>query len=154
MEPARRPSQHPGAQPERGGAARPGDCRLSLGPLPRALRHPREAQVHQGLAREAAGDVARGPLPGGGEAEGTAPRACRQVPGEEEISTAEDDMGRRAEDTLLQGEDQVASQGVVPAGSVSESRKEEGTRRGDGADAHAGRQLVQEPQAKGSCRCC
>jgi hypothetical protein len=51
---------------------------------------------------------------GGGKVAGTAPGPGGQVPGEEEVPAAEDHLGRRAEDPLLQGADQEPPQGVVP----------------------------------------
>ena len=53
---------------------------------------------------------------GGGEVAGPAPGPGGQVPGEEEVSAAPDHLGRGAEDTLLQGEDQEPPPGVVPTG--------------------------------------
>jgi hypothetical protein len=51
---------------------------------------------------------------GGGEVAGPAPGPGGQVPGKEEVSAAQDHLGRRAEDPLLQGADQEPPSGVVP----------------------------------------
>ena len=52
---------------------------------------------------------------GGRKVAGTASWACGQIQGEEEISFAEDNLGRRAEDSLLQRKDPESTAGVVPS---------------------------------------
>ena len=122
--------------------------------LPRRLPHrqlqglvpdTRASQVHEGLARQAAGDVARGSLSGGREAARTSARARRQVPRPQEVPAPSHHMGRRAEDALLQGADSQPAEGVVPPGPIPQPRQEAGARSGDGTHADTGRQLVQEP---------
>ncbi len=98
--------------------ARAGSRGLSRGKLPRALPHTREPQIHKGLTREAAGALARGALPGGWETPWASLRTRGQVPRPKEVSIASDDMGRRTENALLQGEDAASLERVVPAGPL------------------------------------
>ena len=146
---ARRPPQHHRAEQERGRAEGARDSVLPQRQLPRAVRHPRVAQVHEGIAREAPGDVAGGALPGGREVARESARAGRQVPRAEEVPAAEDDLGRRAEDALLQGAHQEPVARVVPAGPVPQPDEEAGAGASHGVDADTGRELVQESTAKG-----
>lgn len=97
--------------------------------------------------------MAGGALPGGREASRSAAGSRRQVSRPKEISLAENNLGRRAEDALFQGENQIVAEGMVSSGPLSESGQKEGTGRRDGTHADAGRELVQEQEAKGS-RCC
>jgi len=143
---AGRPSQHCRAKQERGRAPGPGHRVVPQRQLPRHVHHTRTPQVHQGLARQAAGHVAGGPLPGGREAARPAPGPGRQVPRPQEVPAAPDHLGRRAEDPLLQGAHPKPAPRVVPTGPVPESHQEEGTGPGYRTDAHAGGQLVQKPQ--------
>lgn len=140
------PPQHCRTEQKRGGAPGPRHRVVPQRQLPRHVHHTRAPQVHQGLARQAAGHVAGGPLPGGGEAARPAARARRQVPRAQEVPVAAHHMGRRAEDALLQGANPQPAARVVPAGPIPEPDQEEGTGPGHRSDAHAGGQLVQEPK--------
>jgi len=90
--------------------------------------------------------VAGSPLPGGRETPRPASGPCRQVSRPQEVPVAPDYMGRRAEDTLLQGAHPEPAPRMVPPGPVSESHQEEGTGPGHWTDTHASGQLVQKPQ--------
>ena len=56
------------------------------------------------VPRRAAGDVVPGPLHGGGEGPGAASGGGGQVPTPQEVPTPQDNMGRRGDHLLLQGE--------------------------------------------------
>lgn len=88
--------------------------------------------------------MAGGALPGGRETSRPTAGPRRQVSRSKEISVAENDLGWRAEDALLQREDQVAAQRMVSSGPLSESGKEAGAGRRDGTHADAGWKLVQK----------
>lgn len=120
MEPTGRSSQYPGIKSKRGCSA--GACYrgFPLGTLSGALRHSGEAQVHEGLSRQAAGNVAGSALSGGRKTSRPTVGSRRQISCQKEISAAANDLGRRAEDALLQRENQIAAQRMVPPGSVSE----------------------------------
>lgn len=143
---ARRSSQHRRAEQERGRAPSPGHRVVSQRQLPRHVHHTRTPQVHQGLARKATGHVAGSPLPGGREAPWPAAGPGRQVPRPQEVPVAPDYMGRRAEDTLLQGAHPEPAPRVVPPGPVPQSYQEEGTGSGHRTDTHASGKLVQKSQ--------
>lgn len=144
---ARRPSEHRRAEQERGRAPGPRHRVVPQRQLPRHVHHTRAPQVHQGLARQAAGHVAGGALPGGGEAARPAAGPRRQIPCAQEVPAATHHMGRRAEDALLQGAHAQPAPRVVPPGPVPEPHQEEGTGPGHRAHSHASGQLVQEPSA-------
>lgn len=137
-----RPSQYRGAKQKRGRAPGPGHRIVSQRQLPRHVHHTRTPQVHQGLARQAASHVAGGALPGGGEASGPTVGPGRQVPRAQEVPTAPNHMGRRAEDALFQGAHPEPVARVVPARPVPESDQEKGVGPSHGADAHASGKLV------------
>ncbi|KAK2156548.1 hypothetical protein LSH36_210g01007 [Paralvinella palmiformis] len=75
-----------------------------------------------------------GSLHRGRETTGSAPRGRRQVPGPEEVPAAEDDLGRRGDVILLQGEVPQRTEGVVRPQPVPVSPGEEGVGRGYGTD--------------------
>ena len=68
------------------------------------------------LPPQAADVVAGGALPRSREAPGQTSRSGRQVPSPEEVPDAQDHLGRRAEDALLQGANEVTT-------DVSSSRR-------------------------------
>lgn len=144
---ARRPSEHRRAEQKRGRAPGPGHRLVPQRQLPRHVHHTRTPQVHQGFARQVAGHVARGPLPGGGETPRPTVGPGRQVSGPQEVPVAPDYMGRRAKDPLFQRAHPESAPRVVPAGPVPEPHEKEGTGPGHRTDAHPGGQLVQKPQA-------
>lgn len=119
---ARRASGLRGPQQERVGAEGTGRRRLPHRQFPRTLPHPGEPQVHQRVAHEAAGAVARGALPGGREAARAPAGAGGQIQGAEEVSAPQNHLGWRAENPLLQGEDPALVTRMVFAGSISESQ--------------------------------
>ncbi|CAG4974658.1 unnamed protein product [Parnassius apollo] len=142
--------------PQRGRAGALRSCtpcacrrRLPRWPAPGALLHPRATPFPALQPCKAAGALARSALPGGRASPWTPARPRRQVQGAEEVSTAADDLGRRAEDALLQGADALVAQRMVPSRSLPEPDEEEGAGGGDGTDADAGRQLVQESTPEG-----
>ncbi|CAK1541896.1 unnamed protein product [Leptosia nina] len=146
----------PGGAPQRrragalrGRAQGPRGRRLPRGTPPRALLDSGAAPVSALESREAAGPVARSALPGGGTAPRPTPGSRRQIQSAQEVSSASDHLGRRAEDSLFQGEDAVPAAGVVSAGSVPEPHQEEGAGGGDGPHADPSGKLVQEPAAAG-----
>lgn len=144
---AGRPPQHRRTEQERGRAPGPRHRVVPQRQLPRHVHNTRAPQVHQGLARQAAGHVAGGPLPGGRKAPWPTARPRRQVPRPQEVSTAPDHMGRRAEDALLQRAYPQPAPRVVPAGPVPEPDQEKRAGPGHRANAYPGGQLVQKPQA-------
>lgn len=77
-------------------------------------------------------------------------RRRRQISFAQEVSVAEDDLGRGGDGVLLQGAQQERPKGVLLAEQVSHPGRETGVSETNGADAHAGLQLVQEQAAKGS----
>jgi hypothetical protein len=70
-----------------------------------------------------------------------------QIPAAQEIPSAKDDMGRRRDSVLLQGAFAQRLEGVLHAKSLPDARREARARQADGADPHAGQQLVQEQEA-------
>ena len=148
------PPQHGGAQPQRVGPEGQGHRGLPHGQLPGTLQHPRVGQVRvQGLPHEAADSVAGSPLPRGREAQRSAPGSCGQVQGEEEVPHAQDNMGRGAEDTLLQGEDQGSPQRVLPARPLPQPKQEAGVGPGHGSHPHPSGKLVQKQTSERSSSC-
>lgn len=121
---------------------------LPHGEFPRALSHPGDAPLYARLARQTAGDVARGSLPGGREAPGATARTCWQVPREEEVPATEDNLGRWAEDALLQRAHTGAAKRVVPAGPVPEPREEAGAGARNRTYTDSGWELVQKPETE------
>ena len=77
--------------------------RLPARQLPRAVRAAREPQVRPRQPPAPPGALDGGALPGGGEVARPPARPRRQVPRAQEVPAAQDHLGWRAEDSLLQG---------------------------------------------------
>ena len=73
---------------------------------------------------------------------------------QKEVSTPPNDLGRRAEDALLQGANESAAERVVPARPLSEPHKETRAGCSDWTLPHAGWQLVQEQTTERPGCCC
>jgi len=70
-----------------------------------------------------------------------------QVSAAQEVSSAEDHMGRRGDRLLFQGEVEERAEGLLPEEQVPDTGRETRAGPADGTDAHASQQLVQEPTA-------
>lgn len=139
--------------------AEPADARGGVGPegsrhrglpprgLPRAVRHPGEPQLRPEAPPAAAADVVQSALQGGGEHPRPESGGGGQVQAEEEVSSAEDHLGRRGDCVLLQGEEPQRAQGVLREEPVSHAGREEVSGEHHGADHDPGQQLVQEQEA-------
>ena len=99
------------------------------------------------MATAYVGGLAAGALRRGGEGSGSTARRGRQVPRQTQVSAAADDLGRRRDVVLLQGEVEDGAEAVVLAQPVPVTAREEGPRRTDRSDDDPGQQLVQEQTA-------
>lgn len=88
--------------------------------------------------------MAGGALPRGREAAGPPARASGQIQGAEEVPSTQNDMGRRAKDPLLQGENPTFVKRMVLAGSLPEPEQKEGARAGYWTYSHTSGKLVQK----------
>lgn len=113
------PPEHQRIKQKRSGPESASDRLFSQRQLSGPVQHSRDAQVHQKLARQAPGDVARGPLPGGGKASRPCSGTRRQVQSEKKVSVAQNDLGRRAKNPLFQRTDEKSSPRVVPPRPLS-----------------------------------
>ena len=86
----------------------------------------------------------------GGEDPRQAARRGGQIPATEEVSAAEDHLGRRGGGVLLQGAIEERVEAMLHEDQVPALRGEEEPGEGDRPDLDAGGQLVQESTAKGS----
>lgn len=109
------------------------------------LPHPRVTSVLRAQPLQAASSVAESALRGGGEAAGAAAGCRRQVPRATQVPAAQDHLGRRGDELLLQGEIPLRAARVVHPQPIPQPQGEEGTGRGHGTHHHASVQLVQEP---------
>lgn len=72
-----------------------------------------------------------------------------QVPFAQEVSAAQDHLGRRGDCVLFQGKIEERAQGLLPEEQISDAGRETRPGQANGFDAHAGQQLVQEPSSTG-----
>lgn len=79
-------------------------------------------------------------------------RTRRQIPRPQEIPSAQNHLGWRTKDALLQGAHTKPPPRMVSPRSVPESHKEARARLGDRFDADSGWKLVQESTSTWSCR--
>lgn len=127
-----------------------GHGRFSSGCLSRALLDPRESPVLAGPSPEIAGVVVHVALPRGGEDPRQAAGRRGQVQAQEEVSVAEDHLGRRGGRLLFQGAIEERAETVLHEDQVSVVRGEEEPREGDRVDPDSGGELVQESTAERS----
>ena len=85
-----------------------------------------------------------GALRGGGEGTRSAAGSGRQVPRPAQVPSAADDLGRRGDVVLFQGEVADGAEAVVLTQPVPVTAREEGPRRDDRTDHDPSQQLVQE----------
>jgi len=93
-----------------------------------------------------------GALRWGREGKRPSTRSCRQIPRPSQVPAAADDLGRRGDVVLFQGEVENRAETVVLAQSVPVTTREEGPRRTHRTHYDAGQQLVQEQTATRSCQ--
>ena len=98
---------------ERVGAEGQGRGGLPPRQLQGAVQDPGEQPILPAQPSQAAGPVAEGPLRGGREAQRQAPGSRGQVPGSAQVPLAQDHLGRRGDELLLQGEVADCTEGVV-----------------------------------------
>ena len=91
------------------------------GEIPRALRPAREPPVRGLAPQRSAGDLVQGPLHGGAEDSRPVPGRRGQVPHSPQVPPAQDDLGRRGDRLLLQGEEPPGAQGLLPTESVPDA---------------------------------
>lgn len=115
--------------------------------VPRAVRHTGEPELRFAAPRAAAAAVVQGALPRGGEDPRPFAGRRRQVPAAQEVPTAEDHLGRRGDGVLFQGEVAERAERLLPEEQVPDAGREARPGQAHRPDAHAGQQLVQEPQA-------
>jgi len=91
--------------------------------------------------------VVQGALSGSREDPRPVVRRSGQVSAAQEVSPAEDHMGRRGDRLLFQGEVEERAEGLLPEEQVPDTGRETRVGPENGSDAHASQQLVQEPTA-------
>lgn len=82
---------------------------------------------------------------GGGEDQESHARRGGQVPIASQVPAAQDDLGRRGDDLLFQGEVARRAQGLLPAESLPDAGREAHARQEDGTHPDPSVQLVQKP---------
>jgi len=115
--------------------------------VPRAVRHTGEPEFRLAVPRAVAAAVVQGALSGGGEDSRPVAGCGGQVPAAQEISAAEDHMGRRGDRVLFQGEVEERVERLLPEEQVPDAGRETRPGQAHWLDAHPGQQLVQEPTA-------
>jgi len=122
---------------------------LPLGKLQRTVPHPRRQLLLAVQPPEAADALAEGALRRGRETAGATSGGRREVPHPAQVSASGDDLGRRGDELLLQGEVKVYSEGLLPTESLPIAEGEESAVRCYGPNDDPGQQLVQEPTTEG-----
>lgn len=123
---------------------------LSSRRLSRALLDSGEPSVFTRSTPGATADVVQVALQRGREDPRQTARRGRQVSAAQEVSVAEDDLGRRGGGVLLQGAIEKRVETVLHENQVPAFRGEEESGEGDRLDLDSGGQLVQESTAEGS----
>jgi len=76
-------------------------------------------------------------------------RSCRQISTATQTSVAEEHLGRRGDDLLLQGEVAPGPEGLLPAKLLPDAGGEAKSGEEDRSDVDSGQQLVQEQTSAG-----